>query len=100
MTKDLGLSGSNQNKFLEVFNRFTQEICVGKKDLKDFIEFIEPELKISLPKNYNMLEDFVNRFRPNASLGLILKKLSKQYGLGLLTNMYPKMLNKINNRKS
>jgi len=41
----------------------------------------------------------VNRFEPNSKLWEIAKDLKRNYKLGLLTNMYPNMLNLIIKKK-
>jgi len=95
MTQALGVNESNRDRFDEIFNEFEPEICASRKTLDEFIEVVKSELELSLPEGYLMLEDFVDRFEANLSLHPILNKLSKQYSLGLLTNMYPDMLDKI-----
>jgi len=98
MTQALGVNEFNKDKFDEIFNKFEPEICVGKKSLDEFTKTVRFELGLSLPADYSMLDDFVNRFEANVSLHPILNRLSKQFQLGLLTNMYPNMLNKIKDR--
>jgi FMN phosphatase YigB (HAD superfamily) len=98
MTQALGVNESNRKRFDEIFNEFEPEICVSKKSLNEFVEIVKSELRMSLPADYSMLDDFVNRFESNQSLHPILNKLSEQCQLGLLTNMYPNMLDKIKER--
>ncbi len=98
MTQALGVNESNRKRFDEIFNEFEPEICVSKKSLDGFAEVVKSKLGMSLPAGYSMLDDFVNRFEVNSSLHPILNKLSKQYSLGLLTNMYPEMLDRIKER--
>lgn len=98
MTKALGVNESNRKRFDEIFNEFEPEICVSKKSLNEFVAVVNSELQLSLPANYSMLDDFVDRFESNQSLHAILNKLSEQYQFGLLTNMYPDMLDKIKER--
>lgn len=98
LTQVLGIKEPDRKRFDKIFNEFEPEICIGKKSLEEFIEVVNLEFGLSLPTDYSMLDDFVDRFEPNPSLNPILNKLSKQYALGLLTNMYPNMLNKIKNR--
>ncbi len=98
MTKALGVNESNRKKFDEIFNEFEPEICVSKKSLDEFLEVVKSELGMSLPTDYSMLDDFVDRFEANLSLHPILNKIAEHYQLGLLTNMYPYMLDKIKER--
>lgn len=99
MTKALGVNEFNRKKFDNIFSEFEPKICVNKKTLGEFIDAINNELKLNIPKDYNMLDDFVNRFESNTSINPILVRLSKNYKLGLLTNMYPGMFDKISARK-
>lgn len=98
MTQALGVNESNREKFDEIFNEFEPKICVGKKSFDEFVEAIKSELGLSLPADYSMLDDVVNRFEANINLHPILNKLSEEYQLGLLTNMYLDMLDRIKER--
>ena len=98
MTKALGVTDSIRNEFDDIFKRFEQEICISKNSLELFIDLVKSKWKLNIPENYSMLDDFVNRFEANKSLYPILTKLSKEYKLGLLTNMYPNMLERIKQR--
>jgi len=98
MTQALGVNEPNRKRFDGIFNEFEPEICVSKKSLDKFVEVVKSKLGMSLPADYSMLDDFVDRFEANVSLHPILNKLAEQYQLGLLTNMYPNMLNKIKER--
>lgn len=98
MTKDLGVNEFNRKKFDVIFSEFEPEICVSRKTLEEFIDVVNNKLKLDIPKSYDMLDDFVNRFEPNTTIEPILQNLSKKYRLGLLTNMYPNMLDKIKAR--
>ena len=98
MTQALGVNESNRKRFDEIFNKFEPKICVSKKSLDEFVEIMKSELGMSLPADYSMLDDFVDRFEANLSLHPILNKLAENYQLGLLTNMYPNMLDRIKKR--
>jgi FMN phosphatase YigB (HAD superfamily) len=98
MTQTLGVDESNRKRFDDIFNEFEPEICVGKKSLDEFVKVVKTELGMILPADYSMLKDFVDRFEANVSLHPILNKLSECYQLGLLTNMYPDMLDRIKER--
>ncbi len=99
MTEALGVNEFNRKKFDNIFSEFEPKICVNKKTLGEFIDTVNNELKLNISKDYSMLDDFVNRFESNPSINPILVRLSKNYKLGLLTNMYPGMLDKIRARK-
>ncbi|MBI5613876.1 hypothetical protein HY947_03040, partial [Candidatus Gottesmanbacteria bacterium] len=44
------------------------------------------------------LDEFVNRFEKNQSIWPVLESIHKTYRMGLLTNVYPRMLDEIKNR--
>lgn len=45
------------------------------------------------PKSYSFLKDgFVSRFKQNKSIWPVIKQAKKTFGVGLITNQYPNML--------
>ena len=97
MLNDLEVPTKLRKKFGDLFSRYETDICVGRA-MSDFTVAAEKELGFTFPEDYSMLDDFVDRFEPNPSLGNLIKNFAKDYRLGLLTNMYPGMLNKINQK--
>lgn len=91
MLEDLGVSGQKRTRFEQLFDKYEPEICIGRA-IEEFVAEAQKELDINFPPNYSMTRDFVDRFEPNEGLYNIVEKLSKDYSLGLLTNMYPGML--------
>lgn len=98
MLDDLEVPTNIRKEFGDLFSRHETEICIGRP-VDDFIVAAQTELGFNFPEGYSMLDDFVDRFEPNPSLGVLVKELSRDYRFGLLTNMYPGMLNAINQRK-
>lgn len=94
MLDDLNIPVEKREQFERLFDEFEVQICNGR-NINDFIAAAQKQLEIRFPQNYDMTSDFVNRFEPNLALGKIIKKLSDKYRLGLLTNMYPRMLDLI-----
>jgi len=47
---------------------------------------------INLPAGYSMLTDFINRFEKNIYIQPFIDKVKQKCRMGLLTNMYPRML--------
>jgi HAD superfamily hydrolase (TIGR01509 family) len=70
-------------------------------DLKidDQLEDFQKISGITLPSNYSLHDDFIARFNPNPHLWPLTTQLKQRFKLGLLTNMYPGMFNKIQNAK-
>ncbi len=94
----LGVIEADIDKFNNLFAKFEPEICIGKKNLVDFIKEAKKSLKLDISDNHDMLGEFVNRFEENMSIHPLIKKLSKDFKIGLLTNMYPDMLERIDER--
>lgn len=94
MLDDLSIPVEKRDSFEKLFDEFEVQICNGR-DIDDFITAAKEQLEIGFPQNYDMTADFVSRFEPNLTLGNITRKLADKYHLGLLTNMYPRMLDMI-----
>ena len=98
LKKDIGVSLSQNEDFDAFFDKYESELCMGR-NLKTLLPLIKKEFSIFFPKNYIFLNEFVNRFDKNDTLWPLLEKLRNKYRIGLLTNMYPNMLNEIYKRK-
>ena len=94
MLKDLRVSEETKPMFNQLFEEHEHKICVGE-DINIFTKKATKKLGLTFPSNYNMTEDFVNRFEVNKPLSKLIKKLKKRFKIGLLTNQYPNMLNMI-----
>lgn len=97
LTSALGVTEANRKEFDKLFDEYEPKICAGE-DLDIFVRIAKSRFGLKLPKGYSMLDDLVSRFEANMSLQPVLAELSKKYKLGLLTNMYPGMLDKIKKR--
>ena len=92
MLDDLKIPKNLQDGLSDLFDRYEPDICRGKKSLDDFLDQAKKEFNIILPADFSFQDDMISRFTKNQSLWPILEKLSEVYQLGLLTNMYPNML--------
>lgn len=91
---NLGVKPDQDKLFDEIFGEFESEVCIGK-DVEAFISIMKSQFGLEIPANYSFLADFVNRFEKNESIWPILHKLKASRKVGLLTNMYPNMLDAI-----
>lgn len=98
MKHDMGIHKRNEEIFDRLWKRYREEICIDR-DVDTLIPIIERECHITLPKEYSMLQDFVNRFEANPSIWPVITKIRKTCKVGLLTNMYPRMFQAIERRK-
>lgn len=97
MKRDLGVTEAEDVAFDEVWKKYRNRMCI------DFdVDTIITDLEMVLEKkfeNYSMLDDFVNRFEFNVSIWPVAKATKDTYSVGLLTNMYPRMLDAIKAKK-
>lgn len=94
MLADLGVSKETKPMFSRLFAAHEKKICVGE-DINIFTAEATSKLGIKFPPSYNMTEDFVNRFEVNKPISKLIRKLQREFKIGLLTNQYPGMLNMI-----
>lgn len=90
----MGIKLDQAKAFNEIFDKYEPDVCVGR-DVETLVPMLREKLILRLPENYSFLLDFVNRFQKNESIWPILEELKKNRKLGLLTNMYPNMLDAI-----
>jgi FMN phosphatase YigB (HAD superfamily) len=90
----IGVKPEQEKEFDKVFDEFEKEVCVGK-DVEDFVPIMKNKFGLRLPETYSFLADFVNRYERNESIWPALDKLKGRFQKGLLTNMYPHMLDAI-----
>lgn len=99
MKSDLGLKGNKSELFDQILEQHGRDYDFNIDfDIDRLIPILEKKLKITFPKNYSMLADIVNRFEPNPSILSVIEKIHKTRRIGLLTNMFPRMLDLIKER--
>jgi len=85
-------------KIFERFDVFKDEVTRGRQ-VDDFLLILKNELKIRMPDNFSILEVMVGMFEKNKGIERIAQDCGKKYRIGLLTNMYPGMLEMIKERE-
>lgn len=96
MMEDLHVTGeSKQHIFIEHFRKAEADLCTGKKTSDQVLDAIISDTGIQLPLGYSALDDFVNRFEKNDGMSELIADVSNKYRVGLLTNMFTGMLDKI-----
>lgn len=94
MKRDLGVSEDQDKIFDAVWKKYRNRICIYC-DVDTIVSEFESALETQFSDDYSMLEDFVNRFERNKSIWPIIESAKNKYTVGLLTNMYPRMLDSI-----
>jgi HAD superfamily hydrolase (TIGR01509 family) len=74
--------------------KYRNRICVDY-DVDKMIPELNSEVGLSIPKNYSLLQGFVDRFEKNESIWPVVTHIHKYAKIGLLTNMYPHMFRNI-----
>jgi len=97
LKRSMGITPEREKEFDEVFDMHEPEVCVGK-DVEELLPLLQERFDLHFSKDYSFLADFVNRFERNESIWPIIKKARSKYHVGLLTNMYPNMLDLIRQR--
>ncbi len=92
----MGIKADQMDNFKEIFDKYEPDVCVGR-DVETIVPILQEKLGLKLPEGYSFLLDLVNRFEKNESIWPIIERLKGKYKLGLLTNMYPNMLDAIYN---
>lgn len=94
LKEELGIDASNSKSFEALWSRYSAEICIDR-DVDSLVPIMNKELGLKLPKQYSLLAAFVSRFKANPEIWPTINALTSQCRLGLLTNMYPRMLRAI-----
>lgn len=98
MKRDLGITVEKDAMFEEIWNKYKSRVSIDY-DVDKIIPELQEMLDISVPDDYSMLHDFVTRFTTNPSIWPVVFSIKKKYKVGLLTNMYPRMLSSIMDQK-
>lgn len=91
LKRSIGVIPEQDDRFDEFFDEREVELCTGR-DTETLVPIMESQFGLRFPPNYSLLADFVNRFERNESIWPLLIEVKKKYKVGLLTNMYPHML--------
>lgn len=94
LKQNLGLKPEQYEEFETFFDEYEPQVCLGL-DIETLVPKLKEKFNLNLPDNYSLLMDFVNRFEKNDSITKVLDKAQAKYKIGLLTNMYPNMLDAI-----
>ncbi|MFA4998704.1 MAG: HAD-IA family hydrolase [Candidatus Paceibacterota bacterium] len=91
MMREIGIKKEDDDKFNEFYEKYEKEVSIGK-DIDSIIPLIKKIFGVNFPAGYSMLADFINRFEKNIYIQPVIDKIKQNCKMGLLTNMYPRML--------
>lgn len=96
---ELGIPKDKSMEFEDIYNKYQDEINTTR-EIDSLLPIYKEKFGIDIPEGYSFLVDgFVNRFERNESIWPVIKLASEKYKIGLLTNMYPNMLDEIKKAK-
>ncbi len=92
---ELGIPQDKSQEFEDIYDLYQDEINTTR-EIDSLIPIYKEKFGITLSENYSFLVDgFVKRFEKNLDIWSIIETAKSKYKIGLLTNMYPKMLSEI-----
>lgn len=100
MLTELGIGPEHAPRFRELWDEHAEPRVCLDYDADDFTAVIQKEFGVTIPDGYSLLQHgFVDRFEPNPSIEPAITRVQSHASVGLLTNMYPRMLQAIAARK-
>lgn len=95
LAREIGLADEDRQAFIDFWNSREDEICRGR-DTEEVFEIAKNKFNLSVPENYSILKDgFLSRLEASESILPIIELAKKKGKVGLLTNMYPGLLDLI-----
>lgn len=92
---ELGIPKDRSQEFEAIYDLYQNELNTNR-EIDSLIPIYKEKFGIKVPDNYSLLKDgFVKRFEKNESIWPIIEIARKKSKIGLLTNMYPGMLDEI-----
>lgn len=92
MKSDLGVTEETNEAFEAVWQKHRDRIAIDC-DIDTIIPEFQEKTGLVFQKNYSMLDDFIARFEVNPYIWQAVRKAQKLgKKVGMLTNMYPRML--------
>lgn len=92
----LGIPVDKRESFDKLFDKYENDICMGKIEVDDLKPFIKEQFNPHLNSNVSLLNYFVDNFESNSSLWPIIEKIKNEgLKIGLLTDQYLGMLDLI-----
>lgn len=98
LQNDLGITPENHEAFWAIWQEHASRLCIDR-DADVIVPHFREKLGLSLADDYSLLNDFVNRFYANPAIWPAIRQAQSQARVGLLTNMYPRMLDTIIKRE-
>ena len=98
MMDAMGVPTDRRDEFNHIYKEYDDRICLGL-DIDEVMAVFIEKLNLKLRKDFSMLSYFVDHFEKNLGLWPIIDKIKEKVRVGLLTDMYPRMLDMITSKK-
>lgn len=98
LKKEMGVNEDNNAAWEHVWSRYKNKVCLDC-DVDSLVPIFTTEVGLDLPPDYSLLNNFIKRFTVNTSIWPVVDAVAKKYRIGLLTNMYPRMLSALFEQK-
>ncbi|MGB4965738.1 MAG: HAD-IA family hydrolase [Microgenomates group bacterium] len=98
LKKEMGVNEDNNAAWEHVWSRYKNKVCLDC-DVDSLVPIFTTEVGLNLPPDYSLLDNFIKRFTVNMSIWPVVDAVAKKYRIGLLTNMYPRMLSALFEQK-
>jgi FMN phosphatase YigB (HAD superfamily) len=95
MKREFGVPEKRWKEFDDLYDTYEMEDVCLTRDVDTLIPIFAERFGIQFPKGYSWLSDFVSKFERNPSIYPIIKHVQKNCRTGILTNMYPRMFDAI-----
>lgn len=97
--KEIGVKRELYNQVSDLFCEYEKNELCTTRSVDSLIPIFSKKFDINFPKDFSFLEYNLDHFGRNPSIWPIVKKAKQNYNIGLLTNMYVKMLDGIKEKK-
>jgi FMN phosphatase YigB (HAD superfamily) len=98
MMDAMGVPSDKRDEFNRIYKDYDDRVCLGLEVDKVMMVLAE-KLQLQLKQDFSMLSYFVDHFEPNLGLWPIVESVKAKVKLGLLTDMFPRMLDLIDAKK-
>ncbi len=97
MFEFIGVPQAREKEFETYFDQIEIESTRGV-DIDSFIEDLRSKFNVTIPANFSFLQYVADFVEPNPSLWPVIKQAQSHCPIGLLTDMYPHLLDEIKKR--
>jgi len=98
MKSSIGVRPEVDKEFDDLYSRYElEELCLSR-GVDSLMPIFSDKFNMKFPENFSMLRYFINHFDKNNTIWPVVAEVREKYGIGLLTNIYVGMLDKIMKR--